>query len=44
MKIGILYESSDDLEEYPGQNLEDTAVRKKSASAPSSIARQSSTP
>ncbi|HKB78334.1 MAG TPA: ATP-grasp domain-containing protein [Thermoanaerobaculia bacterium] len=29
MKIGILYETSDDLEEYPGANLEDTAVRKK---------------
>lgn len=29
MKIGILYEISDGLEEYPGANLEDTAVRKK---------------
>ncbi len=29
MKIGILYETSDEFEEYPGANLEDTAVRKK---------------
>ncbi len=29
MKIGILYETTEDLEEYPGANLEDTAVRKK---------------
>ena len=29
MKIGILYESSEDSEEYPGENLDDTATRKK---------------
>src|SRR5437868_91123 len=29
MKIGILYEVSEDAEEYPGENLDDTATRKK---------------
>src|ERR1700720_1750221 len=29
MKIGILYEVSEDSEEYPGENLDDTATRKK---------------
>ncbi|HEY8130615.1 MAG TPA: ATP-grasp domain-containing protein [Thermoanaerobaculia bacterium] len=29
MKIGILYETSDDAEEYPGENLDDTATRRK---------------
>ena len=29
MKIGILYESSEDSEEYPGETLDDTATRKK---------------
>ncbi len=29
MKIGILYEVSEDVEEYPGENLEDTAARRK---------------
>ena len=29
MKIGILYEVSEDAEEYPGESLDDTATRKK---------------
>jgi D-alanine-D-alanine ligase len=29
MKIGILYESSEDSEDYPGENLDDTATKKK---------------
>ncbi len=29
MKIGVLYEQWGDTEEYPGQNLEDTAARRK---------------
>ncbi len=29
MKIGILYEVSEDIEEYPGENLDDTATRRK---------------
>ncbi len=29
MKIGILYETSEDIEEYPGENLDDTATRRK---------------
>ena len=29
MKIGILFEVSEDSEEYPGENLDDTATRKK---------------
>jgi len=29
VKIGILYETSEDIEEYPGENLDDTATRRK---------------
>ena len=29
MKIGILYEASEDIEEYPGENLDSTATRRK---------------
>ena len=29
MKIGILFEVAEDAEEYPGENLDDTATRKK---------------
>jgi|SRR5579884_3224700 len=29
MKIGILFDTSEDAEEYPGENLDDTATRKK---------------
>jgi len=29
VKIGILYENSEDVEEYPGENLDDTATRRK---------------
>ncbi len=29
MKIGILYDVSEDIEDYPGENLDDTRTRKK---------------